>query len=261
MTYSVAIIGAGNLAFHMSQVLSIIPFLEIKYIISREYKDALALANLISAEAIDGLENIPSDVDMVFIWTNDDQIFEVSTTLAKKLPSETLIFHSSGLKTLKNFDPFFLNTGILWPIQSFSKSDTNIKIKKIPFCIIGSNTSTLSVLQNIANGISSDVKVVNEHQKSILHLTAVLSNNFTNHLFHISKLLLEENDLDFNLLLPIIEQTIAKIKLLDPSQTQTGPAIRNDKKTMKQHLDLIQSNDLQKIYKLLSKSILKLNKQ
>ena len=50
--------------------------------------------------------------------------------------------------------------------------------------------------------------------------------------------------------------TANKIKENKPLKTQTGPAVRNDKKTMEAHLKLLsKEKDLQKIYAMISKSI------
>ena len=44
---------------------------------------------------------------------------------------------------------------------------------------------------------------------------------------------------------------------MSPYMAQTGPAKRNDKKTIKQHLKLIENNQHKQIYNLLTDSIKK----
>lgn len=67
----------------------------------------------------------------------------------------------------------------------------------------------------------------------------------------------EENNIPFDILTPLIQETALKINTLSPNAAQTGPARRNDIQTMQTHLEQLRSKDNQKIYKLLSESIQK----
>ena len=87
-----------------------------------------------------------------------------------------------------------------------------------------------------------------------MHTAAVFVNNFTNHLFKNGKDICNTYNIPFEILHPLIFETAEKIKYLSPVQAQTGPAIRNDEITIKNHLNLLDENQ-QKIYKLLTKSI------
>jgi hypothetical protein len=64
----------------------------------------------------------------------------------------------------------------------------------------------------------------------------------------------KENNIPFKILDTLIDETASKIKTLSPEKAQTGPAIRNDEETIKNHLNLLSENK-QEIYKLLTKSI------
>jgi predicted short-subunit dehydrogenase-like oxidoreductase (DUF2520 family) len=63
-----------------------------------------------------------------------------------------------------------------------------------------------------------------------------------------------KNHIPFEILYPLIEETSNKIKSLSPNEAQTGPAVRHDEQTIKNHLNLLDKNQ-QEIYKLLTKSI------
>ena len=52
----------------------------------------------------------------------------------------------------------------------------------------------------------------------------------------------------------MIKETAAKIEKISPENAQTGPAIRNDEKTIENHLHLLTKNQ-QKIYTILTESI------
>ena len=48
---------------------------------------------------------------------------------------------------------------------------------------------------------------------------------------------------------------IQKIKTLSPKESQTGPAVRNDNKTIEKHIDFLKDENQKEIYKILTKSI------
>ena len=59
----------------------------------------------------------------------------------------------------------------------------------------------------------------------------------------------------FSMLSPLIKETVNKLDYLDPFDAQTGPAKRNDVKTMESHLIQLKNKNYQDIYSLLSKLI------
>ena len=61
-----------------------------------------------------------------------------------------------------------------------------------------------------------------------------------------------------NLLHPLIRETAAKATEMDPHKAQTGPARRNDLKTLQAHLKLLeQREEFRQFYELFSNQILK----
>ena len=79
--------------------------------------------------------------------------------------------------------------------------------------------------------------------------------NFTNHLYQIGNKICLENNIPFHILQPLIEETAQKIKSLSPKEAQTGPAVRNDTKTIEKHIDFLKDENQKEIYKILTKSI------
>ena len=86
-------------------------------------------------------------------------------------------------------------------------------------------------------------------------MSAVFVNNFVNQLYHISEELLQEHRIDFELLKPLIKETANKINYLSTSEAQTGPALRNDSKTIEKHLHLLEGSPYKEIYQQLTTSI------
>ena len=95
-------------------------------------------------------------------------------------------------------------------------------------------------------------------RRKYIHLTAVFSCNFVNHLFARAKEIADEHHLPFEFFLPLIDETIAKIHSLDPKKAQTGPAVRGDEKVLELQKQLITNAEQAEIYDLLSQSIKKM---
>nr|HMT29675.1 DUF2520 domain-containing protein [Bacteroidia bacterium] len=103
---------------------------------------------------------------------------------------------------------------------------------------------------------SDKIYILNSKERAELHLAAVFTNNFTNHLIGISQDILEKIHLPVELLEQLAHSTIKNAFLSDPVKSQTGPAVRNDKKTINKHLDLLKKDkSRQDIYKILTKDI------
>ena len=135
-----------------------------------------------------------------------------------------------------------------------------MKFRDIPICIETENIEFEKILFSIAEKISDKVLKINSEQRKIMHLTGVFACNFVNHLYYIAGNILSENNIDEELLIPLINETASKIKNLSPFQAQTGPAVRDDKESIKKHLDLLSSKpEYQHIYKVLSDNISKIH--
>jgi len=138
-------------------------------------------------------------------------------------------------------------------LQTFSK-EKEMDFSTVPFCLEAENKEDYLLLEKIAKTIGRKIYSVNSEQRKALHIAAVFVNNFTNHLYTIGNDICEKHQVPFEILQPLIQETSEKIKTLSPKKAQTGPAIRNDKKTIKSHLELL-SKEQQEIYKLITQAI------
>jgi predicted short-subunit dehydrogenase-like oxidoreductase (DUF2520 family) len=126
----------------------------------------------------------------------------------------------------------------------------------VPICVEASDEMSLRILESLADKITKVPIFISEEKRKKLHIAAVFANNFTNHLFVLSKDFLHKNNLDFNLLMPLIQETVKKLSSIDPHLAQTGPASRKDLNTMYQHkLILENEEELLTIYQTISRSI------
>ena len=146
--------------------------------------------------------------------------------------------------------------GVFYPLQTFTKGRL-LDFSTIPICIEASDNESLALLRLLGEAISQNIYDINSDQRKKLHLAAVFANNFSNHLFHISETLCEKEDLPFELLKPLILETVKKLETLSPKDAQTGPARRDDSISIEKHLELLTNTNHKKIYTLLSEAITK----
>ncbi|MBS1520548.1 MAG: DUF2520 domain-containing protein [Bacteroidetes bacterium] len=251
----ITIIGSGNVATHLAAAFKNAGH-AIVQVHSRDMHNASLLAYHVKAEAIDNLAQINPETDLFVIAVKDDAIEPIVAELAKY---NKLVVHASGATSLQALQKHTQNAGVFYPLQTFSKT-RELNFNTVPLCIEGANEKITSTLNELAYTVSQNVYRVNSEQRKTLHLAAVFACNFPNYLYHIAQQLLAEKQLPFDMLRPLILETAEKVQEHLPADVQTGPAVRNDEKTMASHLEQLQQNpDLQAIYKLLSQGIIKMD--
>lgn len=247
----ISIIGSGNLATQLGLALHKEGYL-ISQVFSRNKKNAEILSKKLKAKAVVDLKKLSTDSSIYIISVKDDAIESVAKQLKLK---DQIVVHTSGSVSMDVLKKTSKNYGVFYPLQTFSK-EKQASFKTIPICIEANNNTTSTTLQYFAKSISGNVQKVNSEQRKKIHLAAVFACNFTNHMYAIAEHLLAKDKLSLDLLKPLIEETAHKIKKTKPSNAQTGPAIRNDKKTIDAHVKLLANEkDFKKIYELITKSI------
>lgn len=249
----IVLLGAGNVAFQLSSILSE-KQQHIIQIYNRNIEHARQLVQVHNIDCTNQINDIKLDADIYIMCIADDSIAELASKLSAHLRNK-LVVHTSGASDSILLEPYFDHFGVFYPLQTFTKS-FRPDFNKIPILITGNSASSIEILSFLASIISTKWSIIDDKQRLFYHLSAVIANNFTNHLFAKSFQLLKEHDLAFDMLLPLIEETVRKIHFVDPATVQTGPAKRGDIHTIQSHLDLISDNpELVKIYKDISLSI------
>ena len=145
--------------------------------------------------------------------------------------------------------------GVFYPLQTFSKERT-MRYDNIPFFIEAENPEDLKKLNELGNRISNEVHKLNFASRMQVHMTGVWANNFVNHLYYIAGNICEQNNVPFDVLLPLIQETANKVIEMSPKDAQTGPAKRGDQVIIDRHLEALQDDSrLLQIYQILTDSI------
>ncbi len=248
---SIVLIGSGNVATHLGLILQNKGFI-IKQVYSRDIKNAKILATKLNTKFTNNLTNL-KEADLFIIAIKDDAIKEIIPKLKKKN-----IVHTSGSVSINIFNKKHENFGVFYPLQTFNK-EIKIELTKTPICIEANNTDFKNILIKIAKKISEQVVCVNSKQRKQIHIAAIFASNFTNHMFTIADKILSKSDLNFSILIPLINKTISKLQEDTPKKIQTGPAKRNDIKIIKSHIKEIDDHDIKLIYQNISNNIIKEN--
>jgi predicted short-subunit dehydrogenase-like oxidoreductase (DUF2520 family) len=131
-----------------------------------------------------------------------------------------------------------------------------------PLLIDGSTDEITNVIMEFSKTLSGNVAVADDKERLKFHVAAVIVNNFTNHMFAMADEFSRKENIDFEKLYPLIDETVRRVKHHSPEEVQTGPAIREDIYTLGKHLQILSSHpDLKYLYLKLSESILKLHQK
>lgn len=249
----IVIIGAGNVGYHLATALHESPH-EIIQIFSRSAARFSDLQHLKSIHFITNLAELNMTADLYILAVSDTAIQTVSEQLPP-LP-HAIITHTSGATSMQVLQKHE-NYGIFYPLQTFTRHKKPI-FSEIPFILDSNKKEWTPKLNLVARFLSENIYFLNDSQRQTLHLAAVFANNFTNHILHIANDICEKNEVDFRILHPLIAETFEKIKQHSPADIQTGPAKRNDEKTISAHLDLLSNQKkFSDVYRLVTKSIQK----
>ncbi|AQX08823.1 Rossmann-like and DUF2520 domain-containing protein [Elizabethkingia ursingii] len=243
------IIGSGNVAWHMAKAFKEAG-IDLIQLYGRNEKDLKKLSSEINVEySTDKLKQ----ADFYLICTSDKAIAEVS----KQIPYEqALVAHTSGSLSRDVLEGPYRKASF-YPLQTFSKS-RKLDYSKIPLFVDAGWESDNILLTDLANKISTNVMRINHEQRKQMHLSAVFACNFVNHLYAQAEVICKQNEIPFNYLLPLIEETADKIKTISPKDAQTGPAARNDQNVIRFQENLIDNDNQLNIYKMLTESIIKM---
>ena len=241
----IVIFGNGNVATQLTKSFLITKKATVIQVYSRKNDNDFFLKKQIPVT--NSFKDLKK-ADIYLIAISDDAIEDFS----KQIPfKDILTVHTSGAVSMHAIASE--NKGVFYPLQSISKSK-KISFKKVPICIESNSKKDLKLLKKLAKSISKKVYKIDSEQREKLHVAAVFVNNFVNYLYTVAEEICVQQQVPFSILKPLIKETAKKIEKISPYQAQTGPAKRNDIKTIDKHLNIL-NKEQQNIYQLLTKAI------
>lgn len=251
--------GSGNVAEAFARTLASCEAIELRQIFARNTERGRAIADMVGVEWCSDIEDI-APADMYLIAVSDRAVASVAASLI--VPDDAVIVHTAGSVPMDAIKRRKGGRGIIYPLQSFT-SGRAVSLAEVPLFVEADNDAVKERLMAIASHISSRVEYANSERRRVIHLAGVMVNNFVNHLYAMGSDVLAREDLDFDILKPLIAETAAKaIATDDPTTVQTGPAVRGDMIVAERHMAMLRDDKRkQQIYNLITESIWETSKK
>lgn len=254
----VVILGAGRVATHLAPALVAAGY-QLVQVWSRTMTSASALAQPLGIPYTDDLTAVPTDADVYIACVADGALSEVAKEIVahvQRSSHSSLFLHTAGSVSIDAWrEAGATHYGILYPLQTFSK-ERLVNMREVSLFVEASCEDSLARTEALAHSISSRVFRADSRRRALLHIAAVFACNFTNAMYDAAHRLLATDDIPFEVLLPLIDETAAKVHALTPREAQTGPAVRGDMNVMQRHLQaLAEDESLQTMYELISNYI------
>jgi hypothetical protein len=206
---------------------------------------------VLHSESTSVFSDIKKKADLMIIALADDAVIPFIKTINEiNVP----VAHTGGavpLDSVKNPGDLY---GVLWPLQSLRK-----EIEIIPpltLLVDANKTESREIFMSYARTIAEIVLEADDQSRLKYHLAATLVNNFTNYLFATAENFCKNENISFEVLQPLIEETVMRIRNISPSETQTGAAIRNDLLTLDKHRKIIKNYpNILRLYELFTMEI------
>ncbi|MEJ7625780.1 MAG: Rossmann-like and DUF2520 domain-containing protein [Ferruginibacter sp.] len=248
---NVAIIGSGNVAATLGRLIAKSEH-KVIHIASRDIGHAATLAKEFNAAFSDYKAIGEVNADIFIIAVSDAAIMECTGNFNL---NDKLVVHTAGSVSMDILKDTSENYGILYPLQSLRKEKINLP--DIPFLIDGNSEEVIQFLEAFVHSLHCISQRTNDNERLKLHAAAVIVSNFTNHLFALAEEFCNKENVPFDLLKPLINETAQRINDLSPGNLQTGPALRKDIITLDKHLKLLgEYPGLRSIYLKLTDSIM-----
>lgn len=249
---TVSLVGSGNIAHWLVYALKKAD-VDIRQIYSRQLDHAKELAAKADADAIDNLRDLSPDSDLYIFSVKDDSYETLLSQLPFRLP---LAVHTAGSLSIRIFETYADSYGILYPYQSLNKNMDFANVE-VPLSVESNDKMVENELFAFAGRLSSTVQLMGEAQRLVLHRAAIFGCNFTNAMYAIAYDILRENNIEWRMILPLLENTLDKVKTMNPHDAQTGPAKRGDQNIIRMHQEALQDERLREIYRLMSDYIMR----
>ncbi|MBR1503863.1 MAG: DUF2520 domain-containing protein [Prevotella sp.] len=248
----IVFVGSGNLATQLSLALKDAGK-DIVQVFSRTETHAKMLADKLGCDYTASVEAVRKDADVYIFSVKDDALNGLIAAVCDSRPT-ALFLHTAGSVAMDVFKGYAQHYGVLYPMQTFSKN-RRVVFSEIPCFVEASSEADLSAVRMLAESVSCHVVDCDSEKRKKMHLAAVLACNLTNHCYRLAERVLEREQIDFDLFLPLIEETARKVRTLSPKEAQTGPMVRYDKSVMEMQMAMLPDECTREIYRLMAESI------
>ena len=220
----IVIIGAGNVGTNLHHAFAL-----------KGIKAQLVKARTLLDDQMAN-DQMVNDAD-VYIYTVADKV--LVKVINKVNAPKALHIHTSGSVPMLVFGEDKPHAGILYFFQSFSKEALIDDWSSIPCFFEGKNIDDVAAIYSLAQTLTNRIYETTQHDRERLHIAGIFANNYTNLMYRLAKDMLNDTSIPFEVLLPLIDQTAAKVHKISPDDAQTGPAVRGDFPVLLNHTRIL----------------------
>ncbi len=246
------VVGSGHVAWHLIRSFRL-RGIEVLQVLGRNEEKTISLSRELGVPYIMNPGAVRKNADLYLLAVQDDQVRPAALSLDLK---DRLLVHTSGFTGLDALQGASSQTGVLWPLQTLTRGrETDLSV--VPLFIEGSAPDVMDTLEQFARLVSGTVYPAPSEVRRKLHLAAVIASNLTNHLYSVAASILEDQKIPWEVLGPLIRETALKASLGHPATSQTGPAVRNDRRVIEKQLEmLLEEPEIREIYRLITEHII-----
>lgn len=251
----VVILGAGRVATHLAPALVRAGY-SLLQVWSRTEASARQVAEPLGVAYTTDFGSVVTDADIYIVCVADKALPEVAEKISLRANKTALFLHTAGSIGIEVWQHCGVeHYGILYPLQTFSK-ERMVDMREVSLFVEASSEEALARTEELAHSLSNKVFRADSKRRARLHIAAVFACNFANAMYDAAQHLLAEEGIPFEVLLPLIDETAAKVHTLAPREAQTGPAVRGDNVVMQRHLETLAADErLRGIYSAVSELI------
>lgn len=239
MISKISIIGTGNVANWYFQTLL------------HQNKKQISVQQVSARD----LSQLYTDSDLYIFSVKDDAYQSVIAGITFSMP---LAVHTAGALPIEIFQGKAVHFGVVYPYQTIhckngAQFNPNLEV---PICVEGDEEKTTQLLLEFAQIVSPRVYQINFEKRHTIHLAAVFASNFSTIMYDIAYQILQSKEIDWQIMVPLLEETVRKTQTQKPIETLTGPAKRKDYKIIEEHLQELKDTPFESIYRLITDYIL-----
>jgi predicted short-subunit dehydrogenase-like oxidoreductase (DUF2520 family) len=200
---------------------------------------------------------------LFIIATPDDSIAPVAKRLAtvfrfrsiglarREKSAPTVALHTSGALSSEVLEPLRklgFAIGSLHPLLSISDPKSGAKLFSRAFFSVEGDARAVRVARSIVHNLGGQTFSIPADAKALYHAAALTASPNIIALFDIALEMLSSFGLSRRraqqVLLPLVESTLANLKVQDPKRALTGPFKRGDADTIRKHIAAMKSANL-----------------
>ncbi|WP_320052367.1 DUF2520 domain-containing protein [uncultured Acetobacteroides sp.] len=254
----IVVVGSGAVAINLAFGFATTTNFQVEIAARNPQKAKDIIDGLDLKVNISSIEKCDTNADLYIIAVSDRAIEEVFQQLTKRVSPEACIVHTSGTTSIDIFGKDANAVGVLYPLQTFTRNRI-IDLRDVPFYLEAKDEHLKRVLVKAVEELEARWDWLESDKRKAIHVAAVFACNFTNYMMACANEVLHKEGLNISVLQPLIEETISKaLESENPIAVQTGPARRNDSRTIYMHEAYLKNTpELKELYSIISERIMK----